>query len=79
MIMCVEVFMLHTHTCVLVEGEESRTSSRYYTVGHPAILSSIRIIGCYLDNGGTWSTMGTKADCVEGWIEGRPVVINIYH
>lgn len=71
--------MLHTHTCVLVEGEESGASSGYRTVGHLAVLPSIRIIGCHLDNGGSRSTMGTEADCVEDWIEGGPVVIDVHH
>lgn len=66
-------------TCVLIEGKEGRSSSWYYAVGHPAVFSRVRVICCYLDNGGSRGTMGTKADCVEDWIEGRSVVIDVHH
>lgn len=66
-------------TCVLIEGKEGRTSSGYCAVGHPAIFSRVRVICCYLDNGGSRGTVGTKTDCVEDWIEGRPVVIDVHH
>ncbi len=69
----------HTHTCVLVKSEESRAPSRYRAVGHPAVFPSIRVIRCYLDDGGSRGTMGTETDCVKDWIEGRPVVIDVHH
>lgn len=72
-------FMPNTRTCVLVEGEESRTSSWHRAVGHPAVFSSIRVISCNFDDGGARGTVGTEADCVEDWIEGGPVVIDVHH
>lgn len=74
-----DVLHTQTHTCVLVESEESRGSSRYSAVGHPAIFPRIRVICCYLDDGGSRGTMGAEANCVEDWIEGGPVIIDVYH
>lgn len=66
-------------TCILVESKEGRASSRYCAVGHPAVFSRVRVICGYLDNRGSWGTMGTETDCVEDWIEGRTVVIDVHH
>lgn len=66
-------------TCVLVESKEGRASSRYRAVGHPAVFPGVRVIRCYLDDRGSRGTMGTETDCVEDWIEGRSVVIDVHH
>lgn len=71
--------MCAKHTCVFVEGEESRASSRHCAIGHPAIFPSVGIIGCYLDDRRSRSTVGTETDHIENWIEGGPIVINVHH
>lgn len=47
-------------------------------VSHPAVFSSIGVIGCDLHHRCSRGTVGTETDRVQDWIEGGPVVIDVH-
>lgn len=69
--------ILHTHTCVLVKRKEVWASARHCAVRHFAIISCVRVVGWYSDDGGSWSALRAQTDCVVYGVKHGPVIVNV--